>query len=149
MIDLESFKPVVAGTFVLEWKGDPLLPPDPTLKLSPTTPVTGQHVNVSDIPGSKTFWWLATLESIEAGLGGGGGSTGPVPVVVKNGRKKLVSKAVVTPASYNGVTFTPPVLSGYFLAPARGKHTIKMSLTADLLGIDFTIQQTAKLKVIP
>jgi hypothetical protein len=149
MIDLESFKPVVAGTFVLEWKGDPLLPPDPTLKLSPTITTTGQRVSVSDVPGAKTFWWLATLESIEAGLGGGGGSSGPVPVVVKNGRKKLVSTAVVTPASYNGTTFTPPALSGYFLAPARGKHTIKMTLTADLLGIDFSILQSAKMKVIP
>ncbi len=150
MIDLESFQPVVAGTFVLEWKGDPLLPPDPTLKLSnPSGAMTGQRVGVSDVPGAKTFWWLATLESIEAGLGGGGGTSGPIPVVVKNGRKKLVSTAAVTPASYNGTTFTPPALSGYFLAPARGKHTIKVSLTADLLGIDFTIQQSAKEKVIP
>ncbi len=149
MIDLESFKPVEAGTFVLEWKGDPLLPPDPTLSLSPTITTTGRHVSVRDIPGAKTYWWLATLESIENGLGGGGGSSGPIPVVIKNGHKKLVSNAVVTPASYNGTTFTPPVLSGYFLAPARGKHTIKATLTANLLGIPFSGQASAKLKVIP
>ncbi len=150
MIDLESFKPVVAGTFVLEWKGDPLLPPNPTLSLSPTSTTTGQPVQVRDIPGTKDFWWLATLESIVNGLGGGGGGSGPIPVVVKNGRKKLVSTAAVTPASFNGTTFTPPVLSGHFLAPARGKHNIKATLTATLLpGLSFSVDASAKMKVLP
>ncbi len=150
MIDLESFKPVVAGTFVLEWKGDPLLPPDPTLSLSPTITKTGQRVQVRDAPGTKTYWWLATLASIVNGLGGGGGGSGPIPVVIKNGRKKLVTTAAVTPASFNGTTFTPPVLSGYFLAPAKGKHNIKATLTATLLpGLSFSVQAFAKMKVIP
>jgi hypothetical protein len=150
MIDLESFKPVVAGTFVLEFKGDPLLPPNPTLALSPAITTTGQHVHVSDIPGTKTYWWLATLASIVAGLGGGGGGSGPIPVVVKKGNHKLVSTAAVTPASFNGVTFTPPSLSGYFLAPAKGKHTIKVTLDTTLLpGLSFSSMASAKIKVLP
>ncbi len=148
MIDLESFKPVVAGTFVLEFKGDPLLPPDPTLKLSTTTAAVGQHVGLSDIPGAKTYWWLATLESIEAGLGGGGGSSGPVPVAVKGGGRKTFSKAAVTPASYNGTTFTPPKLSGYFVAKAKGRHWVHVTLNANLgPGLSFSTVQSARIRV--
>ena len=34
MINLETFKPVTAGTFVLSYKGQPVFPPSPTLALS-------------------------------------------------------------------------------------------------------------------
>ena len=70
-------------------------------------------VTVSDVPGATTYWWLATLASIESGLSGGSGGGGPVPVTVQVGRKTVASKASVTPATYNGSTFTPPKLSGY------------------------------------
>jgi hypothetical protein len=147
MIDLESFKPVVAGTFVLSYKGDPLFPPDPTLSLSTTHPTDGQRVLVSDSPGAKTFWWLSTLVSLEAGLSGGGGGTGPIPVTVRTGGRKPVSNAAVTPATYNGTTFTPPKLSGGFIAKGGGRQNVKVTLSATLLGFGLSNAATAKIKV--
>jgi hypothetical protein len=146
MIDLESFKPVVAGTFVLSFKGDPLFPPDPTLSLSTTHPTAGQRVSVSDAPGAKTFWWLSTLVSLEAGLSGGG-STGPIPVVVRAGGRKPASNAEVTPATYNGTTFTPPKLSGGFTAKGGGRQNVKVTLSATLLGFGLSNEATAKMSV--
>jgi hypothetical protein len=146
MIDLESFKPVVAGTFVLSYKGDPLFPPDPTLSLSTTHPVDGQRVLLSDVPGAKSFWWLSTLVSLEAGLSGGG-STGPVPVVVRAGGRKPASNAVVTPASYNGTTFTPPKLSGGFIVKGGGRQNVKVTLSATLLGFGLSNAATARMSV--
>jgi hypothetical protein len=145
MIDLESFKPVVVGTFVLSYKGDPLFPADPTLHLSTTHAVRGQRVLVSDIPGAKTFWWLSTLVSLEAGLSGGSG-TGPIPVVVRAGGK-AISNAVVTPASYDGITFTPPALSGGFIARGHGRENVKVTLGAVLLGFGLSNAATAKMSV--
>ena len=150
MINATTFKPVTAGTFVLSYKGQPVFPPDPTLALSATEQPHShvKTVTVSDAPGATTYWWLATLESIEAGLGGGSGG-GPVPVVVKVGRSTVASKAFVTPASYNGATFTPPKLSGSFVVgkSARGKVTV--SLPALLLGLPLTISAKQKMPVAP
>ena len=120
MIDLESFKPVVAGTMVLNFKGQSLFATNPTLFLTPNAATVGQHVAVSDFPGAQTYWWLSTLVSLEASLSGGGGS-GPIPVVVRSGGRKTLSKAAVAPATYNGMTFTPPKLSGYFVAKTKGR----------------------------
>ena len=147
MIDLESFKPVVTGTFVLNFKAQPLFQPDPTLYLSPNSATVGQHVSVSDFPGAQSYWWLATLVSLEANLSGSGGSSGPIPVVVKSGGRKTASKAVVTPASYNGTTFTPPKLSGYFVAKVKGRHAVNVSLNANLLGIAVSNVASARIKV--
>ena len=91
-------------------------------------------MTVSDAPGATTYWWLATLESIEAGLGGGSGG-GPVPVVVTVGRQATVaSKAFVAPATYNGATFTPPKLSGSFVVGKSAGGKVTVSLPATLLG---------------
>ncbi len=146
MIDLESFKPVVAGTMVLTFKGQALFATNPTLFLTPNTATVGQHVALSDFPGAKTYWWLSTLVSLEAGLSGGGGS-GPIPVVVKSGGRKAFSKASVTPATYDGTTFTPPKLSGYFIAKVRGRHAVNVFLNANLLGIGLSNSASAKIKV--
>jgi hypothetical protein len=147
MIDLESFKPVVVGTFVLSYKGQSLFQPDPTLALSTTHAIQGERVLVTDIPGAKTYWWLATLVSLETNLGGGGGSAGPIPVVVRAGGRKTISNAVVTPASYDGTTFTPPKLSGGFIAKGGGRENVKVELDANLLGISVSIVARAKLNV--
>lgn len=147
MIDLESFKPVVAGTMVLNFKGQGLFQTNPTLFLTPNAATVGQHVALSDFPGAKTYWWLATLVSLEANLAGGGGSGGPIPVVVKSGGHKVFSKASVAPATYNGTTFTPPKLSGYFIAKTKGRHAVNVSLTATLLGVSLSNTASAKIKV--
>jgi len=148
MIDLTTFKPVVAGTFVVNYKGQPFLPPGPTLALSPGVASPGQSVSVGDAPGAKTFWWLATLVSVYANLGGSGGG-GPVPVVVRVGGRKTASNAAVASATYNGALFTPPKLSGSFLVKGRGgRKNVFVSLTATLLGIPFQLSATAPLRVI-
>ena len=146
MIDLESFKPVVPGTMVLSYKGDPLFPTaDPTVGLSTTTAKKGQRVTISDAKGAKSYWWLATLVDLESNLGGGGGSAGPIPVKVKvSGRKGTGS---VAPATYNGTTLTPPKLSGSFIAKGRGREKVNVVLTANLLGFGLAIAGSAKLNV--
>jgi hypothetical protein len=148
MIDLTSFKPVTAGTFVMSYKGQPVLPPAPTLALSPTVAHVGQTVAVSDAPGATTYWWVATLVSIVAGLSGGSGSGGPIPVHVKLGSRKAVTNAAVTPASYNGTVFTPPRLSGGFLTKKPARHVqVNVVLTATLLGFPIANLANAQLRV--
>jgi hypothetical protein len=146
MIDLTSFKPVVVGTCVLSYKGQTLFQPDPTLQLSVAAAKKGQRVSVSDKPGATTYWWVATLASLVSNLGGGGGGATSFPVVVKAGRGKTVSNASVTPATYNGVTFTPPKLSGWFIAKGKGKVNVKVTLDASLLA--FTLENAAQAKLI-
>jgi len=147
MIDLETFKPVTVGTFVIEYKGQPVLPANPTLALSTTTAKDGQYVQMSDAPGAKTFWWLATLVSLYANLGGSSGGGGPIPVVVKIKGHKAITNGSVAPATYNGTTFTPPVLSGSFIAQGTGHMYVKVSLKADLLGLPVTIGAQEKMKI--
>ncbi len=150
MIDLTTFKPVTQGTFVLNYKGQPVLPPNPTLALSikaiPSTKKRShpKMVTLSDAPGAKTFWWLATLASIEDSLGGASGA-GSIPVVVQKGSKTITSSAAVAPATYNGSVFTPPKLSGSFITKAsRGKITVTLAET--LLGFPFNISAVQKLQ---
>jgi hypothetical protein len=147
MLDLETFKPVVVGTMVLSYAGQQLFQPNPTLKLSPTAVKVGQRVSLSDIPGATTYWWLATLVSLESNLGGGGGSASVFPVTITGAGKKLKSTGIVTPASYNGTTFTPPKLSGYFIAKGKGKKKVSVTLTANLLGFGIAIGATGHLVV--
>jgi hypothetical protein len=148
MIDLESFKPVTEGTFVLNYKGQPYFPPDPTLALGSAIAKKGQWLSVSDAPGAKTYWWLATLVSLYANLAGTGGSSGPIPVVVKVAGRKALTNAAVTPASYNGTTLTPPILSGQFFTKGHGHVWVKVSLNASLLGIPVSNLAQQKLKII-
>lgn len=149
MIDLTSFKPVVPGTAVLSYKGQPVFPPKPTLALAPNVVHTGQSVAISDVPGATTYWWVATLASLYANLAGGSGTAGPIPVSVKiGGRKAITTGAGVTPATYNGVTFTPPKLSGSFLARKAGHPNVNVTLTASLLGFGLSNFVQAKLRVL-
>ena len=147
MIDLESFKPVTVGTFVLNYKGQPYFPPDPTLALGSAIARKGQFLSLSDAPGAKTYWWLATLVSLYANLGGTGGGAGPIPVVVKVGGRKTITNAAVTPASYNGTTLTPPILSGQFYLKRAGKVWVKVTLNAKLLGIAVSNTAQARLRI--
>jgi hypothetical protein len=147
MIDLESFKPVTVGTMVLSYKGQALFQPNPTLKLTPSTVKAGQKVSLSDIPGATTYWWVATLVDLESNLGGGGGGSGVYPVTVTGAGKKLKETGIVTPASYNGSVFTPPKLSGYFIAKGKGRKKVTVTLSATLLGFGLGNSATARLLV--
>jgi len=146
MINLSSFKPVTAGTVVLNYAAQGgFFPPDPTVALSPSTAIKGRTVKISDAPGAKTYWWLATLASLYASLAGQTASS--FPVVVKVGGRKAHGSAAVTPASYTLGTFTPPKLSGSFIAPGHGKKKVIVELTSSLEGFAFTIDATSILHV--
>ena len=147
MIDLTSFKPVGAGSAVMQWKGGApsFLPPAPTLALSASTGTQGQTVNLGDAPGHTTYWWVSTLSALEGLLGG---SASPPTVTVTLGSKtKLVSTATVTPASYSNGVFTPPVLSGTFTVP-RAKKSTKLTVSQNLsvLGIPLSTSATTYFK---
>ena len=152
-IDLASFKPVGAASAVVEYQGDPLFPPNPTLALSSTTAVPGQTIAVGDAPGATTYWWLSTLVALE-GLLGGGSSTVPT-VTLKLTSSRGVSTAVansikVTPAVYEHSVLTPPAISGTFIVPAkkvRGQQTVTVTYGALLLGFPLSNTASAPLKV--
>ncbi len=127
MLDLTTFKPVGAGSAVMQWTGESFLPLGPTLALSATKGKVGQTINVGDAPGHTTFWWISTLSALEALLGG---SAAAPAVTVTVGKTPVVSTATVSPAVYTNSVFTPPALSGTFTVPSQGaKVTVRQTLT--------------------
>jgi hypothetical protein len=150
MLDLTSFKPVGAGSSVMQWTGEGFLPPAPTLALSASKGKPGQTVNVGDAPGHTSFWWISTLSALEALLGG---SASPPAVKVSFGKGAkavpLVSNATVSPAVYSNGVFTPPALSGTFtvpaVPPASSKITVIQSLT--VFGFPLGASASAPFKV--
>ncbi len=148
MIDLSNFKPVTAGTFVLHYPGA-FLPPGPTLYVSPQTVTMGQTVKATDAPGAATYWWVATLASLEALLSGGTAPSSYPLTVHVGGRKAKGTGVSVTPASYNNGTFTPPVLSGSFIARGHGKKKkVVGTLVANVLGLGLSNEATAFLRIL-
>jgi hypothetical protein len=152
-IDLTSFKPVGAGSAVVEYAGDPLFPPNPTVALSAAQAHRGQTVSVGDAPGATTHWWLATLLALE-GLLGGGSSPAPTVTVSLTSTKGVTTTAAnsihVSPAVYNNPVLTPPKISGTFTVPAtkiRGVQTVKVTYTALLLGFPLSNSASTFLKV--
>ncbi|MGA2520020.1 MAG: hypothetical protein ABSG81_04285 [Acidimicrobiales bacterium] len=147
MIDPESGGANTTGTFLINYKGQSYFPPNPTLALSTTSAEVGHEVNISDAPGAKTFWWVATLQYMYDSLGGTGGGGGAIPVVIKSAGRKLTTDAAVTPASYSDEVFTPPKLSGWFIAKTRGRHEVNVTLSSTLLGLNVSNTASEKLKV--
>jgi hypothetical protein len=152
MIDLTSFKPVAAGSAVFEYSGFPFLPPNPTLALSVSTAVPNQTVSVSDAAGATTYWWLSTLATLEAALGGGSGSPPTVAITLVNPKGQTVrvpSNVSVAPASYKGSTFLPPVISGSFTVPSTvaGPETVTAQLGSSLDGVPLSTSASAPLFV--
>jgi hypothetical protein len=143
MIDLTTFKVVGAGSALVNYAGQPLIPPSPTLALSANTARPNQVVDVSDAPGATTYWWLSTLTALEGLLGAGS----PAPPVVKVGLAessnsrhptKAANTITVTPAVYNYPVLTPPKISGGFTVPEiRGDEVVTVTYKAPLLGETF------------
>jgi hypothetical protein len=108
--DLTTFKPLGAGSAVIEYAGDPLFPPNPTLALSVPTASAGQVVTVSDAPGATTFWWLSTLSALSALLGAGAAPPPTITVTLTKGTSVVTAPntITVTPAVYNKPVLTPP-----------------------------------------
>jgi hypothetical protein len=151
MIDLTTFKVVGVGSALVNYKGQPLLPPSPTLALSAKKATPGQVVNVSDAPGATTYWWLSTVTGLQGLLGG---SAAPPVVTVSLAKHKRSSPTTaanditVTPAVYNYPVLTPPKISGGFTVPAiSGKETVTVTYEAPLLGETFYNIATARLKI--
>lgn len=137
-IDLSSFKPLTQASGLMVY-GDEFLPPSPTLAVSVKKASAGQTVDVSDKPGATTYWWIETLASLEALLGGGTTPQLTTSVTVGSGRRAVTATSSVTiaPPTYNGSTFTPPALSGSFVVPAgvRGRQKVTVTAEASLDGL--------------
>ncbi len=147
MIDLTSFTPVGAGSALLQWTGESLYPPPPTLALSKSKGRPGQTVNVSDAPGNTSYYWVNTLASLEGLLGG---SAAPPKLKVTYNNTKLPSTATVTPASYVNGVYTAPVLSGGFTVPQPNRDaldTITVSQSTSLLGLPLSASATANFTI--
>jgi hypothetical protein len=144
LVNLETADELAAGSALLEYQGFPLFPPDGTVAYSPSSGPKGTTVNVSDAPGATTYWWLATLAALEGDLGGSSAPPGVLKVKMKK-IGKIPSSVTVTPASYNGSTFTPPVLSGTFTVPKEkaGTYNTQVDYSANLAGLDLVIDATA------
>jgi hypothetical protein len=143
MIDLTTFKVVGAGSALVNYTGQPLIPPSPTLALSAKKARPNQVVDVSDDPGATTYWWLSTVTGLQGLLGAG---SPPPPVVTvglaesSNSRHptKAANNITVTPAVYNYPVLTPPKISGGFTVPAiRGDEIVTVTYEAPLLGETF------------
>ena len=150
MINATTFKPVTVGTFVTVYAGDPLLPPAPTMSFTPAVAKSGHTVQVSDKPGATTYWWLATLASLEALLSGGSPPKSFPVTITGIPRAKKTAHVVAAPASYDNqtLTFTPPKLSGTIVANGHGKRKITATLSANLLGLSTFIQAITKLTIV-
>jgi len=152
MVDLTSGSELPQGQALLEYKGFPLFPQGPTLALSSTSVSPGETVNVSDKPGASTYWWLATLNALEADEGGTS-TPATVAVTFPGTTVTATNNVVVTPASYNGTTFTPPALSGSFTVPTTGLspglNKVEVSYTASLEGLLLTNGKNKKFTLEP
>jgi hypothetical protein len=152
MIDLTTFRPVAAGSVLVEYAGDPLLPPSPTLVASTTKASPGATVSVGDAPGATTYWWLSTLSSLAALLGGGSPPTPVIKVTFTNGRTSRVTAAnniTVRPAVYNPPVLTPPKISGGFTVPAglSGAQKVTVNYSVTIFGLTLANAGTVTLRV--
>jgi hypothetical protein len=151
MIDLTSFTPVGAGSILVNYAGDPLLPPAPTLVASTARTTPGATVSVGDAPGATTYWWISTLSSLAALLGGGAPTTPVVTVTVKQGKSVVTAANTITvsPAVYNPPVLTPPKLSGGFTVPSglKGGEQVTVSDGVTILGLPLTNSATVHLRV--
>jgi hypothetical protein len=153
MVDLTTQTPLAAGSGVLEYSGFNLLPPDPTIVMTPKKTSSGDAVTVSDAPGHTTYWWVATLASLEALLSGGGAPAETLTVNFQKGRNgafvPATNSIVVTPASYDGTTLTLPSIAGTITVPPglKGKQNVYVLLTASLEGQDLVNVAHQKLKI--
>jgi hypothetical protein len=153
MVDPATQKPVAAGSGVLEWAGYPVLPPDPTLALSTSVSAPGQQVTVSDAPGATTYWWIATLASLESLLGGSSAPSPTISVYLLGKHQTQIpvtSNATVTAATYDGKTLTPPVLSGSFTVPSgvRGRHQLYVVDSMPLEGFPLSLAAHQPLRIV-
>lgn len=152
-IDLTSYSPVGAASAVLEYAGDSLFPPSPTLALGTRKAPVGGTVSVSDKPKAKTHWWVATLDAVEALLGGGTSAPPTILVTLADGKGSVPVSAAnditVSPAVYQNSVLTPPQISGSFTVPpgVSGRQTVTVTYLATLLGFPLSNVATSPLAI--
>jgi hypothetical protein len=150
-IDLTTFKTVAAGSALIEYAGDPFLPPDPKLGLSTHSATPGQVVDVSALPNATTFWWLSTLSALGALLGDGASAPPTVTVTLSKRATSttLPNTVAVTPAVYNYPVLTPPTISGGFTVPTgvKGSQSVTVTYQADLLSFGLANSASSHLTV--
>jgi hypothetical protein len=139
LIDVNTVGLLPNGYALLSWESNLLsavpLAQKPTVAVTPTTAAPGSTVSLSDVDGSTTYWWLATLAYLEGLLSGG--AAAPVLSVTVDGQP-AITDAAVSPATYSNEMLTPPRLSGTFTVPSGvppGPQTVTVSLQASLLGV--------------
>jgi hypothetical protein len=139
MIDLTSFLPVPAGSILVSYAGDSLFPPAPTIALSTATATPGETVAVGDAPGATTYFWVATLASLDALLSGGTPTPPVATVTLTHGKTSVVAAndLTVTSAVYNRPVLTPPKISGGFTVPAglKGLQDVTVEYQDTILGL--------------
>ncbi len=153
-IDLTSYSPVGAASAVLEYAGDSLFPPSPTLALGSRKAPVGGTVSVSDKPKAKTHWWVATLDALEALLESGT-SAAPPTIIVKLSEGKgsvpvsAANDITVSPAVYQNSVLTPPEISGSFTVPpgVSGRQIVTVTYLATLLGFPLSNVASSPLAV--
>ncbi len=148
-IDLTSFKPLAAGSALVNFFGTSLFPASPKIAIAPTTASPGQQVTVSDPPGATTYWWLATLAALTALLSGASAPPSTISVKLSHVHGKLANTVAISPAVYNAPVLTPPKISGGFTVPSgiSGLSKLTISDSATLQGIPLSIVASAKLFV--
>jgi hypothetical protein len=153
MINLTTFKPVGAGSALVQYAGHPLFPPPPTLALSASQAAPGTEVSVSDVPGATTYWYLATLSALTGLLGGGGASPSKLSVTIRSVRSvngnPVPNTVSVAPAVYNRPNLVPPKISGGLTVKTRGhgNRVVTVTFTALLEGLPLSISASAPLYV--
>jgi hypothetical protein len=150
IVDLTTANEVGAGDAILEYKGFPLFPPNPTLAVSPAKVAPGGAVTVSDATAATTYWWVATLSELDGDEGGGTPTPPTATVTIAGVPGNPANTISVAPAVYNGSTFTPPVLSGGFTMPspaAKGVHKVTVDYAATLEGFPLGIVGKSTIKI--
>ena len=140
MIDLTSFTPVAAGSVLVEYAGDPLLPPNPTLVASTTKASPGATVSVGDAPVPTTYWWLVHA-LVPRGPPRGRIASDPGNHGHLQARQDPIVTAAnnitVSPAVYNRPVLTPPKISGGFTVPAglSGAQKVTVNYSVTIFGL--------------
>jgi len=142
MVDLTSAQELGAGSALLEYQGFPFFPPNPGIKVKPKNLKSGASETLEYPKNPTTYWWLATLANLEGDLSGTTGATGTMAINIGGVAKNIPNDIAVSPASYDGTTFTPPQITGGFTVPTTsvtGKHYLSATYTALLEGFPLGI----------
>ena len=140
-VHLTTTSAVGAGSAVLQYQGEPLRPPPPTVTIKPQERDSGSTVKAKDSKGATTYWWLATLAKLEGLLG----ASGPAPTASAT-VDKMTPQSSLTVAAATTIHFTSPKLSGTSVIPSTvptGNQKATVSLAANSSGLQIRVGERA------